>query len=148
METKRSIKVSFAILLITMIFALMYGLTGFIRPDLIVKRSFQLYTDQSFANYQAESPRLANYILLLERMATGLGLVVALGGLIVLLTSFKKSARWAWFYILVCGILGWGNTLLANAAFNNPLLITVNIIGLVLLAIGLIIPAKDFLGKK
>lgn len=148
METKKSIQVSFVILLIMMIFALIYGLTGFIKPDLLVKRSFQLYTDQSFANYQDESPRLANYVLILERMSAGLGVVVALGGLIVLFTSFKKSLKWAWFYILVCAILGWGNTLLANAAFNNPLLIMVNIIGLVLLVIGLIIPAKDFWGTK
>lgn len=93
METKKSIQVSFVILMIMMIIALMYGLTGFIKPDLFVARSFQQYTGQSYANYSAESPKLANYILILERMAAGLGVVVALGALIVLLTSFKKVTK-------------------------------------------------------
>jgi len=148
METKKSIQVSFVILWIMMIIALIYGLTGFIKPELLVARSFQLYTGQSYSTYLAESPKLANYLLILERMATGLGMVVALGAIIVLLTSFKKGPKWAWFYILICGILGWGNTLFANITLNNPLLITVNIIGIVLVLIGLIIPVKDFFGKS
>jgi len=148
METKKSIQVSFVILLIMMIIGLIYGLTGFIKPELLVARSFQLYTGQSYSTYLAESPKLANYILILERMATGLGLVAVLGALFVLLISFKKALKWAWFYVLVCGVLAWGNNLFANAMLNNPLLIIVNIIGIVLVVIGLIIPAKDFFGKS
>jgi hypothetical protein len=148
METKKSIQVSFVILLIMMIIGLIYGLTGFIKPELLVARSFQLYTGQSYSTYLAESPKLANYILILERMAAGLGLVVVLGALFVLLISFKKGLKWAWFYVLVCGVLAWGNNLFANAMLNNPLLIIVNIIGIVLIVIGLIIPAKDFFGKS
>lgn len=148
METKKSNQVSLVILMIMMIIALMYALTGFIKPDLLVARSFQQYTGQSYSNYSAESPELANYMLILERMAAGLGVVVALGALIVLFTAFRQGLKWAWFYILICGILGWGDTLFANVTMNNPLLIAVNIIGIVLIVIGLIIPAKDFLAKS
>jgi len=77
-----------------------------------------------------------------------LGVATSIGGLFVLLTVFKKVEKWSWFYIAVVSIIGWGNILVANIAFKNPATITIIIIGLVLLVIGLIIPAKDFLGKK
>ncbi|MDZ7291125.1 MAG: hypothetical protein ONB44_12485 [candidate division KSB1 bacterium] len=145
---KKSVKISYVILLIMMIIALVYGFVGVIKPDVLVARSFQLHTEQSWTDYLAASPKLANYMLILERMAAGLGLTTSIGALFILLTVYKKAEKWAWFYVLVVGIIGWGNTLLANIRFNNPVLITVNIIGLVLVIIGLVIPAKDFLSKK
>ncbi len=148
METKKSIQISFIILLIMTILAFVYGLLAVIKPDLFVAQSFQLYTKQSWNNYLSVSPILANYMLILERMAAGNGFAVSIGGLFVLLTVFKKVKKWAWFYIAVVSIIGWGNILVANIAFNNPITITVIIIGLFLLIIGLIIPSKDFLSKK
>ena len=148
METKKSIQISFIILLIMTILALVYGLLAVIKPDLFVASSFQLYTEQSWNDYLGASPVLANYMLILERMAGGMGFAVSIGGLFVLLTVFKKVEKWAWFYMAVGSIIGWGNTLVANIAFKNPITITIIIIGLALLIIGLIIPAKDFLGKR
>ena len=148
METKKSIQVSFVILLIMMILALVYALMAVIKPDFFVARSFQLYTGQSWNDYLGASPMLANYMLILERMAGGMGFVVSIGGLIVLLSVFKKVEKSAWFYIAVVSIIGWVNILVANIAFKNPITITIIIIGLVLLVIGLIIPAKDFLSKR
>jgi hypothetical protein len=148
METKKSIQISFIILLIMTILALVYGLLAVIKPDLFVASSFQLYTEQSWNDYLGASPVLANYMLILERMAGGMGFAVSIAGLFVLITVFRKVEKWAWFYIATVSIIGWGNTLVANIAFKNPITITIIIIGLALLIIGLIIPAKDFLGKR
>ena len=130
------------------ILAFIYGLLATIKPDLFVARSFQLYTEQSWNEYLAVSPILANYMLILERMAAGNGFATSIGGLFVLLTVFKKVEKWAWFYIAVVSIIGWGNILVANVAFNNPITITVIIIGLVLLILGLMISAKDFFANS
>ena len=130
------------------ILALVYALLAVIKPDFFVARSFQLYTEQSWNDYLDASPMLANYMLILERMAGGMGFAVSIAGLFVLITVFRKVEKWAWFYIATVSIIGWGNTLVANIAFKNPITITIIIIGLVLLIIGLIIPAKDFLGKR
>ena len=148
METKKSIQISFIILLIMTVLAFVYGLLGVIKPDFFVARSFQLYTEQSWNDYLGASPTLANYILILERMAAGNGIAVSIAGLFVLLTAFKKVEKWAWFYIATVSIIGWGNVLVANIAFNNPITITIIITGLALLVIGLIIAAKDFLGER
>jgi hypothetical protein len=148
METKKSVQISFIILLCMTILAFVYGLLAVIKPDLFVTRSFQLYTEQSWNDYLGANPTLANYMLILERMAAGNGFAVSIAGLFVLLTVFKKVEKWAWFFVATVSIIGWVNVLVANIAFNNPITITIITTGLALLVIGLIIPAKDFLGKN
>ncbi|MCK4941245.1 hypothetical protein KAS45_04065 [candidate division WOR-3 bacterium] len=147
-EVKKSVKISFVILLIMMILALVYAFITLFMPQVIVARSFQGFTGQSFAEYAASSPTVAGYILVLERMAGGVGLALVLGGLIVLMTAFKKAEKWAWFFVLVTALIGWVNNLIANIAFKNSMTITIIVVGLILLAIGLLIPVKDFFGKK
>ena len=148
METKKSIQISFVILVIMTILALVYGILGVIKPDFFVARSYLLYTKQSWRDCLGVNSTLANYMLILERMAAGNGIAVSIGGLFVLFTVFRKVKKWAWFYIATVSIIGWGNVLIANIAFNNPITLTIISTGLALLVIGLIIPAKDFLGKK
>ncbi len=147
-EAKKSVKISFVILLIMLILALIYAIITTFMPQVIVMRSFQGYTGQSWLEFADLDPTLAGYMLNLERMAGGLGLALSLGALMVLMTAYKKTERWAWFYILVVGVIGWVNNLIANVIFKNPVTTTIIIIGLVLIFIGLIIPAKEFLSKK
>lgn len=147
-EVKKSVKISFVIILIMMILALVYAFMATFMPQVIVMRSFQGFTGQSFAEYAAANPAVAGYILVLERMAGGVGLALVLGGLIVLMTAFKKAEKYAWFFVLVTALIAWVNNLVANIAFKNSMNVTIIVIGIILLAIGLLIPAKDFLTKK
>jgi hypothetical protein len=147
-EVKKSVKISFVIILIMMILALVYAFMATFTPQVIVMRSFQGYTGQSFAEYAATNPTVAGYILVLERMAGGVGLALVLGALIVLFAAFKKAPKWAWFFVLVTALIAWVNNLIANIAFKNSMTITIIVIGLALLAVGLIIPAKEFLAKE
>jgi hypothetical protein len=148
METKKSIQISFNILVIMTILALVYGILAVIKPDFFIARSYQLYTEQSWSDCLVENSTLANYMLILERMAGGNGIAASIGGLFILFTGFKKVKKWAWYYIATVSIIGWGTVLFANMAFNNPITLTIITIGLALLVIGLIIPAKDFLGRS
>lgn len=147
-DVKKSVRISFVILLIMMIVALIYAFITLFMPQVIVMRSFQGYTGQSWCEFAGSNPTLAGYILGIERMAGGLGFVISFGALFVLFTAYKKVEKWAWFYILVVGILGWVNNLVANIIFKNSMTITIIVIGLVLIVIGLLIPVKDFFGKK
>jgi len=147
-EAKKSVQISSAILLIMMILVLIYAFITLFMPQVIVMRSFQGYTGQSWAEFAGSNPTVAGYILGLERMAGGLGFVISFGALFVLFTAYKKAEKWAWFYILVVGVLGWVNNLVANVIFKNPMTTTIIIIGLVLVTIGLLIPVKEFFCKK
>ncbi len=148
MESKKSVQISYVILMIMMIIALIYALAATIQPELLVSRSFPLYTGQSWNDFLSSSPILAKYMLILERMAGGLGIALSIGGLIVLLTVYRKVIRWAWYYVLVVGVLGWVNNLIANIMCKNSLIVIIILVGLALIAIGLIIPSKTFLCEK
>ena len=81
-------------------------------------------------------------------MCGGLGLATVLGSFFVLFTAFKKGEKWAWYYMMVVSIVAWGNNLLGNIMMHNTLIIIIIVSGLLLLAVGLIISAKSFLGEK
>ncbi|KPK64444.1 hypothetical protein AMJ83_01650 [candidate division WOR_3 bacterium SM23_42] len=146
-EAKKSVKISFVILLIMLLLALVYGLITVFAPEFIVARSFEGFTGKPWYIYDAVVG-VGGYIITLERMAGGLGLALTLGALIVLFTAYRKVEKWAWYYMLVVGVIGWVNNLIANIAFKNTVTTTIIIIGLILIIIGLLIPVKDFFSKK
>jgi hypothetical protein len=147
-DVKKSVKISFVILLIMMILALIYGLMALLTPQIIVARSFQGFVGMSWIEFASSNQIVAGYILILERMAGGLGLAAVIGGLIVLLAAFRKAEKWAWFYILIISLIAWVNNLVANIICKNVMTTWIIIIGLVLLAVGLLIPAKDFFSRE
>lgn len=146
-EAKKSLQISFVILLIMMILAFVYALMATITPQIIVMRSFQGYVGTSWAEFVGSNPPVSGYIMILERMAGGLGLAVTLGGFLVLFTAFRKAEKWAWFYVLITGVIAWVNNLVANLAFRNAMTTWIIVIGLVLLTLGLVIPSKKFFCK-
>jgi len=50
--------------------------------------------------------------------------------------------------MLVVSIIVWGNTLIGNIAYKNPVTITICVVGLLLAVVALIISAREFLGEK
>lgn len=147
-DVKKPVKISFVILLIMMILALIYGLMALFTPQIIIMRSFQGFIGTSWAEFAAANQAVAGYILVLERMAGGLGLAAVLGGLIVLFVAFRKAEKWAWFYILIISLIAWVNNLVANIICKNAMTTWIIIIGLVLLAVGLVIPIKVFFSRE
>jgi|APIni6443716594_1056825.scaffolds.fasta_scaffold161269_2 hypothetical protein len=148
METKKIVQISFVILLVMTFVALIYGVFAAVSPESFLSRSFPLYTGQPWNDFLTQSPTLANYMIILEREAGGLGIALSLGGVIVLLTAFRKVEKWAWYYILVVSIIGWVNLLIANIIFKNSLIIVIIGIGLLLVVVGLIMSARVFLTNK
>ena len=148
METKKIVQISFVILLVMTFVALIYAVITTVSPESLVSRSFPLYTGQSWNDFLTQSPTLANYMIILEREAGGLGIAVSLGGVLVLLTAFRKVEKWAWYYILVVSIIGWVNLLIANIIFKNSLIIVIIVTGLLLVVVGLIMSARVFLTDK
>ena len=148
METKKIVQISFVILLVMTFVALIYAVITTVSPESLVSRSFPLYTGQPWNDFITQNPTLANYMIILEREAGGLGIAVSLGGVFVLLTAFRKVEKWAWYYILVVSIIGWVNLLIANIIFKNSLIIVIIVTGLLLVVIGLIMSARVFLTSK
>jgi len=148
METKKSVQTSLIILLIMLIIGFIYGILVTFLPEVLVSKSYPLYTGLSWADFKTTDPVLANYILIMLRFAGGGALASAIGGAIVLFNAYRKGEKWAWYFMLVVSIIVWGNTLIGNIAYKNPVTITICVVGLLLAVVALIISAKDFLGEK
>jgi hypothetical protein len=148
MESKKKIKISFVILMVESVIALIYGLCAFIIPEFLTSRTFPLYTGQSWDSLLTENPGIANYIMILEGSSGGLGFTAILANLFVLLTEFRKGKKWAWFFVLVVSITGWCSDLVTNILLKNMFSVIIIALGLLLLIGALIISAKAFLLKK
>lgn len=148
METKKTVQASFVLLLVMTIIGFIYGIFIMFLPEVLVSKSFLLYTGQQWADLKTSDPVLANYIIIMLRFAGGGALACAFGGVMVLFNAYRKVEKWAWYFMLVVSVIVWGNALIGNIAYKNPVTITICVAGLLLMAIALIISAKDFFGEK
>ncbi|MEW6455168.1 MAG: hypothetical protein AB1410_00440 [Acidobacteriota bacterium] len=148
MEEKKSIKIATIILFIVLAYAAVYSLISIIIPDVFAVRIFPGYTGQSWSDFVASSPKLANHHRATARLAGGFALSTVVAGFFVLLTSFKKGEKWSWFCLLFVSLIAWVNSLIFGIFGKDPISITMDLVGLILFIIGIVIPAKTILGKK
>ena len=83
-----------------------------------------------------------------NRLTVAMVLAVSILGIFLALTSYRKGEKWSWFAFLVSGIIVWGSHVAYYTALASSTNMVLMLIGLVLLVIGLVIPAKAILGGK
>ncbi len=148
MKTNKAVQVSFVLLMVAMIIGLIYGLVVTFSTELLVSRSFPLYTGQSWTDLKMSDPVLANYIIIALRFAGGGALGLSFAAIMVLFNAYRKVEKWSWYVMLGSSTIAWGITLIGNITYNNPVTIAICVVGLSLNAIALIISAKAFLVDK
>ncbi len=148
MESSKSIKISFIILMIESILALLYGMVAFVLPEVVTSVSYFTYTGQTWDSLIAEHTEIASYIMILEGAAGGLGFALILANLFVLITAFRKGEKWSWFFVLVVSLIGWGVDLITNMLFKNTFSVVVIGCGMLLLVAAMVVSAKAFLTEK
>lgn len=175
-KARKSVNISSVILLIVLVLGLVYGLNTVLAPRYPgIKLRGGFSNQQPRHLYPSSGIDLTGgsfYIDALEKMVGGLCLALTVGTLIVLFTAYRKAEKWAWYYMLGVSVIGWVNTLhllywhsipwrrpvivyysrweepSLLHAFNNPATNPIVIIGFILTVIGILIPVKEFLGKK
>ena len=148
METKKTIQIPFVILLIAIVIALLVGIVATFMPELLISRSFPLYTNNSWNDFIKGNPLAGNYVLIKERMMGVQVLAASIGGIFILFTAYRKVEKWAWYCILLVTVIVFGSALIEGMTFNNPPVIIISLIGLVLVATGSIISARTFLSDN
>jgi hypothetical protein len=118
--------------------------------DVMFVSIFAGYTGQSLAEAIAGGSKAAELWLITQRMIGMIILPTSI--LIVFITrnSYRKGEKWSWFALLIAGALVWGGLIgykIATGYFNPNLSSTTFIIGAILFAVGISVPAKAILGK-
>ena len=74
----------------------------------IVRDGYEGFTGGSWAALVEESPRTADFTVLLFRMFGMYGVVAALFAIAVAAIPFRRGERWAWWALLVGNTIGYG----------------------------------------
>jgi len=65
--------------------------------------------------------------------------------------SYKRGEKWAWWALLITGIIEWGGTLLLHLTSLSDILlgmqIIIDLIGIIPFVVGIVLPVKVILGK-
>jgi len=137
------------------VYALVISLLGIFLTEAGFTSDFEAYVGQTYQEYLASSPRHAEMYLITKRLI-GVELL-PISVLIILITqkSYSKGEKWSWYALLIAGIVVWGSLIgyriaIGYFGFDTSLRAASSmtpIVGLVLLIVGLGVPAKTIFRK-
>lgn len=140
------LKVATIILIVMLAYAGVYGIMLVFAPKVVIESSFEAATGEKLENIQN-----ADYLkIMLEEMRHMgiLVLTVVISSFFFLFVGFRKAEKWAWWAILIVGIIAWGYGLIMNFVTGDTFNAFLHLIGIVLFFVGLLIPVKIFFAKK
>ncbi|HEY71615.1 MAG TPA: hypothetical protein G4O08_13645 [Anaerolineae bacterium] len=147
----KSIKNGATVMMIMSIFALVLSLMWIFITEIMFVSDFAAYTGQTFADYLVTDPAYAEIYIITKKL---LGIVLlATSTLMTYITrkAYSKGERWSWFALLVAGGITWGSLIgykIVIGYFKLGASSMTFIVGAILLAIGLALPAKAILGRE
>jgi hypothetical protein len=152
MDTQaKSIKNGTTVMMVMSIFALVLSLMWIFITEIVFVSDFAAYTGQTFADYLSTNPPYAEIYIITKKLI-GISLL-ATSILMTFITqnSYSKGEKWSWYALLVAGTITWGSLIgykIVIGYFRLGISSMTFIVGAILLAIGLVLPAKAILGIK
>lgn len=139
------LKVGTFLLAVGVIFSCVYGLLLAFAPGTIVASTLEVRGE----SYEAALETGAGQAFVVQSRHLGVFAVcISIALFFILFAAFNKGARWAWWAFLIVGGLGWGYGLIVQILEADMMNTILHVIGIVILALGLILPAKEFFTKK
>jgi hypothetical protein len=149
--TNPSFKIGSSIMMAMGFFALVVSILWVSITEVMFVSDFLAYTGQSLSDALAAGSKSAELWLTAKRLL-GFELIgISVLMLFVTERSYEKGERWSWFALLIAGCILWGSLIgykVAIGYFQPSISGMTFIVGAILFAIGLAVPAKAILGKK
>ena len=150
------VKIASIIMTAMGVFTLVISLLWIFMTEVGFVSDFEAYTGSTYTDYLASSPKFAEIYIITKRL---IGVeMFPISILIILITqkSYSKTEKWSWYALLITGTILWGSLLayrisIGYFSFDTPLRASSSmtpIVGLILLIVGLALPAKKFLSKS
>jgi hypothetical protein len=133
------------------VYGLVVALLWIFNTKVMFISDFAGYTGQTWFDYHAAAPRFAQ-IYMINKKLIGFPIIsMCVLSWFVNQYGLRKGEKWAWFALLIAGILTWGSLIgykIAIGYFNpDPSSLTF-IVGALLCLAGLAISARAILGKE
>ena len=140
------LKIGVVLLAVMLVFAAAYSFMGIFAARLIVGSNFEAITGEALDSISDEGYERA--LLNTQRYLGAFALATTTAGCFILFAAFKKSAKWAWWAILLVGGIAWGWGLISNVLINDTLNIILQCVGTGLFLLGVFLPVGDFFGES
>ena len=143
----RLLRIGWIIMLLLVAYGVFLGLACISDPVGVMEPDFESTTGQSWAGFIAANPAATVNYVQMEMVFQGIALLaIAVLFLLVTLFAYRRGQRWSWYTLLAGGIIYWVGLLIQHTFIAaDPIW---PIIGLVLLVIALVLPAKSILTQK
>ncbi len=130
------------------VYGLILGLIEHLGAKALITPVFESFTGQTWSDFVTANAKAADLQIMTTRLTAATAMAVSILGIFLALTSYRKGEKWSWFAFLVPGIIVWGSNVAYATALASSTNMVLMLIGLALLVIGLVIPAKAILGGK
>ena len=149
--SKSTVKIGSSIMMVMAVFALVISILWVSITEVMFVSDFLAYTGQGLSDAMAAGSKSAELWLTTKRL-WGFELI-GISALMMFVTarSYAKGERWSWYALLVTGCILWGSLIgykLAIGYFQPTMSSMTFIVGAILFAIGITVPARAILTKK
>jgi len=148
---KSSIKVGSSIMMAMAVFALVISILWVTITEVMFVSDFLAYTGQGLSDALAAGSKSAELWLLTKRLWGVELMAISLLMMFITARSYSKGEKWSWYALLVAGCILWGSLIgykLVIGYFQPTMSSMTFIVGAILFAIGIVLPAKAILGRK
>ncbi len=145
---KSKIKIGSIIMLFLGWYTIAISILWIFVTEIMFVSDFAAYTGQSYSDYLTSNPRFAEMYIITKKL---IGIMLLVIGLMILLINqyaYSKGEKWSWFALLIAGGTAWG-TFIGYKIIIGYIGVSVMTfaIGAALLLVGIVLPAKEILGK-
>ena len=135
------LKTAATILLIGLLFGALYSVVVIVSPQTVAGDRFK-------ARAELQGPVVLKALFDEVRQMGVFALGAVIGAFFILFAGFKKGQKWAWWALLVMGIVCWVYGLVRFVLICDTKNLIGFAIGTALWLIGLLLPIKVFFAKK
>ena len=148
---KSTVKIGSSIMMAMAVFALVISILWVSITEVMFVSDYLAYTGQDLSDALAAGSKSAELWLSTKRL-WGFELI-GISALMMFVTanSYAKGERWSWYALLVTGCILWGSLIGYKTAIGyfQPTMSSMTfIVGAILFAIGITVPARAILTKK
>ena len=139
------LKVGVFLLAVGLVFSGVYGMILAVSPATLTGSTLEVHG----TSYEAAKETAAGQAFLVQTRHLGvMAMCVSIAMFFILFAAFSKGARWAWWAFLIAGGLGWVYGLIVQILEGDMVNTILHVIGIIILALGLLLPFKVFFAKK
>lgn len=149
--SKSSVKIGSSIMMAMAVFALVMSLLWVSITEVMFVSDFLAYTGQDLSDALAAGSESAELWLVTKRLWGVELFAISLLMIFITAKSYAKGEKWSWYALLVTGCILWGSLIgykVAIGYFQPTISSMTFIVGTILFAIGIALPAKAILSEE